>query len=1216
MKKVSLLRIEQTGIPIEIVFESLFVPSISTKTIAMTTTNENYDKQNKTGFFMMKNNTQNYSLAISVNNIIIVKVGQNYHPNFNKILLIDMPPNTPLPVSRDDIIFDKTTLLIFEKNVRILYDKALSNKKKNIAHTRLALESYKKYTNDENVKKIIDRVWSDYFEKYKGLMVYEYYYKTLRKFGPSVSLQFIKSDMMSPEDLTVTFSKIKDFKLIENVFYGKKIVVIPNSDEIKSIVPSYLFVGDDIITRNKKWKINLPLSFSNEILFPENNTIAEKIYKEVIKLVDENFSGYDELKKKITDILIYFKSLDVTYKISQNDYNYTLLLFMRDHLKLSRKTFTNEFIEGLYTVINKNKQNKTSYGSGKTELTLLYGDIDFNYVKYVSVGNREKFLRFCSQWQIFGLNQSPAIWGQLYYWGKNNPISVDVSQNRRKIIVDFLVDNCKDYKQFIVFFALLCIGDGAAIKYGDTNSDIKKFNEEIDLASFGRLVDYYKKINMTNNTFRFLFYSKSFFETRSFDLFLEEIKSWNITRKNYELIKKKEFTASKNFQYSGFTINTMINYLFENNVDFSGTAKRDIKKFFEGVEHYKNENTKLQLVEIAINEGTTRNALEATLVELIQNSIDAIRSVGPNKYGKYNEIHINTSITTDRKYFVMKVKDYIGMPDPAFVYVSIPFLSTKDPSALVSGEMGSGFFNIYRESEFVHVKSHKDGYLKEYFDIPVKNSTTGRVLDVRKNVNIKKDGGLPGSTSIKSYMKINNQNDVILMLSLIGYYCNKVLSNVNVCPIYLNNTLINGAETEFLFHDANFMAYTCNKNREDNSLLPESYIMTKGIPFISFRTVYEKLVNWELYPWLEKGLSLDVLHNSYTPIQTRTSIRMGKEMKEKFNTAILNMIYLSTLQYYGTGISRRDNSFLVKTTDLIIPNTSSTASALQLKFNSGIKFKLRTSEYDPSNTFVEFILYYKYKKVCIAELINECIDEISPKHGIYIYQKVINKIESIKNIDQQKAVMRWFELFLNPDTKKSKLEMAIVSINEKIKLEKDIEPEKVKKKHLFFFQSCVDVYWEMAKGLKIKGFVGAPPRVKFSRKIEGVSAFYTPSDHSLTLVMSNIREKDIDFLYKTFKNYKEDVIISLRYGTLKNELWKNYFSLSNPASTLCHELEHARNRSSHAGGAHDDISGDIIPNFGKTKFTFDELALGVYSKIIEGGFFQKVGKVMSKSKNY
>ena len=64
-----------------------------------------------------------------------------------------------------------------------------------------------------------------------------------------------------------------------------------------------------------------------------------------------------------------------------------------------------------------------------------------------------------------------------------------------------------------------------------------------------------------------------------------------------------------------------------------------------------------------------------------------------------------------------------------------------------------------------------------------------------------------------------------------------------------------------------------------------------------------------------------------------------------------------------------------------------------------------------------------------------------------------------------------------------------------------------------------------------------------------------------------------------------------------------------PASTIAHELEHARRRSKHDEGGHDMIKTGLWLGDPHKDRSFNECANDVFSKVIAAGFYLEMIKI-------
>ena len=110
----------------------------------------------------------------------------------------------------------------------------------------------------------------------------------------------------------------------------------------------------------------------------------------------------------------------------------------------------------------------------------------------------------------------------------------------------------------------------------------------------------------------------------------------------------------------------------------------------------------MQGLQIAVNAGTTRPPLEAALIEMYQNSMDAVAA------GRAADCEIDVQAYPDGDGHA-----WVGMEDrgtgiPDILTLLIPYYSTKDAATSV-GQMGNGFFNVYRDADRVYIRNCHGG---------------------------------------------------------------------------------------------------------------------------------------------------------------------------------------------------------------------------------------------------------------------------------------------------------------------------------------------------------------------------------------------------------------------------------------------------------------------------------------------------------------------------
>lgn len=161
-----------------------------------------------------------------------------------------------------------------------------------------------------------------------------------------------------------------------------------------------------------------------------------------------------------------------------------------------------------------------------------------------------------------------------------------------------------------------------------------------------------------------------------------------------------------------FSLSCVLELIFRPGVDLS--------TWFDHVETEQPCAPPVQALQIAVNEGSSKEPVTAVLIELFQNAIDA---------GSANAaISVSVSETPGGGAEIAVGND--GTMD-AFnlLALSVPFLSTKTSGTQTVGEMGSGFFNVYRPP-FDEVRVWSGQY--HLTDRPVRNPLDNRCIDVRR----------------------------------------------------------------------------------------------------------------------------------------------------------------------------------------------------------------------------------------------------------------------------------------------------------------------------------------------------------------------------------------------------------------------------------------------------------------------------------------------------
>lgn len=642
-----------------------------------------------------------------------------------------------------------------------------------------------------------------------------------------------------------------------------------------------------------------------------------------------------------------------------------------------------------------------------------------------------------------------------------------------------------------------------------------------------------------------------------------------------------------------FTNTKLIEYVFKKDVDSS-----HFSDYFELISEYPYSKIPLQIIEIAVNEGTNKPYIEAMLTETIQNSIDAIR------ISKISNTNIDIKLEMVQDYdntIMLSITDYVGIPDEGLLSMMIPFLSTKTASEIATGEMGSGFFNIYREADQVIINTINNGKEIYIIDIPVRDNMN-RVIDIQKYVYMK-NSFESNYTTISVLVKKNNIIEITNVITNIYTFVTNVLSLIDIENINItfnsNNILL---DTTYLLESENFEFRSVNEK-----MLVNSYITTKGVPFLSLYDYFlpKGIISEELLKVISTNYVLNIRHGSYTPVQSRTSMNINDDLKDELTYFLLDSIYYAALIKYNNETDEKE-------LDTYIHNTTSISSADQLTFN---ELDISIDNFPRMKKLNVFILNYipTNQEYSLAHIINQMIkimqDDI---FGNKQYIIINNLYDYTEDYNIQQSVIKWLSnknLSLTGEAKEKR----------KTALEKRIEEGKIYNLDIltYFTQKFVDTYWIIGTegeesgqllGTKFRLFK-EPPIVEFKYNDDDRRGSYSPASHSITLNAMNLFPSyfDLNDFQNKLLNINEENIMVL--NDIKE--YKNLFGFKYPASTLIHELEHAWRNSYHSNhkGSHDSIELSIRNQETKT-YPFNEAANEVFMWILQNNFYAFLSESM------
>ena len=312
------VRDSATGIPLEVLLGNLLVPSISTKGLQLATTDKTFSNDSRLiNTFITTEQQKNISdsfrkeleaskpnkqrlnkssfqssFVILVGGIVVYSTEKTYNMEGSSMrteYILDMPRNTRLPVSRDDIILSASTTKIMKEGIEKLFKEAsntlLSN---NISSLQRLLLDYIEYTPSTENKKVVKDSMDEFYEKNRDRLVPDQYltlYQSLNLLyipGPDDnkrSFNFIGSDIYDAWEIERVLDE--HLKSEDNIWYGFNVVRLSNAqrDITNGGLIKYLFIKAEYINLlGKNWIDTISISYNANKLYSYRSAYGAKEY--------------------------------------------------------------------------------------------------------------------------------------------------------------------------------------------------------------------------------------------------------------------------------------------------------------------------------------------------------------------------------------------------------------------------------------------------------------------------------------------------------------------------------------------------------------------------------------------------------------------------------------------------------------------------------------------------------------------------------------------------------------------------------------------------------------------------------------------------------------------------------------------------------------------------------------------------------------------------
>ena len=464
-----------------------------------------------------------------------------------------------------------------------------------------------------------------------------------------------------------------------------------------------------------------------------------------------------------------------------------------------------------------------------------------------------------------------------------------------------------------------------------------------------------------------------------------------------------------------YTLSNFISYLYNNN-------ENDYRTIIEDNKLNNQRPLELQIIQIAVNYGSSNQPERSVAIELLQNSIDVINSkykfrlyndLNPreifldkfkslivNDNGKVNiKIGYKTIPGSDNMIMVYENTDYIGFSDlNNIISLSVPYYSEKNKDS--AGQMGNGFFNVYKNSSKVLIRSISDAVNFNIEDIPIYNDN--KVIDIQKTITYyaPKKIDEQNLTSITVFYKEKSFVSFNYLAQSLYYELNDMFSSIPYINIRLNDIQINN--NAFQIYGSQYFKFFL---KEKNDSI--SYVLCHGVPFIRLDQFLNKFtnINKTIILFASTGYILDINGLYYSPVQSRIDAEFDIKLIQEINTLLIDLIFNGILTRCALEntlppikeINRKRGLFII---DQILPNTAIDQYTSMDSFITTHKFQYN----DKILNIAELIrnsLVHKYNKN-ICELYYSIMSTIDNNITKISYSKLNTvKLEQIYNFSSE-----------------------------------------------------------------------------------------------------------------------------------------------------------------------------------------------------------------------
>lgn len=1109
--------------------------------------------------------------------------------------VLSLPSNTPMPISRDDVILDSPVFLeiairecinLMEQAVRVanaevfyrlLYVYSLES---NTPGAFQLVNSIREYVNQSSSIYMIPRGYRDTYDSMLAAPEMK---------GLDISL--IESD-------TPQYTKMRKLILAKFATYDSFIVnhkVIPI--EIKkgkrvsnAGLTDILFVDRSLTTAYQIIQAAKPMILSTEMI------AGDKLFQErkdhVYRILDKSLFSAEKISLLYNLMTIVKKQERLSDELGVILLGYVDLYLFELSKLTTNPEYIEEFMNLLYTSIIRMLNRPVPFGGNGTAIYAIDTPFTSRDVSYSTFTNPEEGPESYDNERL--VIRNPRV---LEYFFAFTSIYLNASASddaAYAVIRDPLYNNAIRYLpnvhiQFINDFLEFII-DKPPVHYyyysrlifeywRDINGNKVRLMDIIQFAYY-ELRNKYDVSTLTEAVkavaIATISEASDGVDTivkglmSSIDIYLQMI-SGTVDKMNFGNIP---YTKEVSTEFYG---SQLVNFLFQNNVDMSTTA------WLGAVRKSSKVMSTFKVYDVAINTGTSKAFASAIVTEMLQNSKDAILSYKNADRIKASTITLHVGEDQTGK-MCIGVQDPVGIPLRGIVSALIPFLSTKAEVASATGEMGTGFMNLFRypySSEVVISTVDPDTGVRYRITVrPVVEDD--RVVDLhilfsavnRTDVN----SGTLILVRLREELEAAGLSSVMAEASVFGKTTMPIMSLCNGFHTQINSASLR-VPSAYIILDNEIATVYLTKDESD---FRQSLLLTSGVPFSSLETVKnglwaERTIGWIDYIY-KFGIFINLHKGAYIPVQSRKHIIMSEREKNVLR-ALITYACVARIMI-RTANKKGDNFYTPGLTysgsaDQCLP--SSEAPDIENFFRSG------------RNAF-ESVLRNIGISQSVGFIVNEVYDQIpdkSVKPNRKLIAGILSKMATLKTYPKEiqdwvaLTIIRWFT---NKSGKEENKDVVIMGIGagESVQVTKKSKVQFNAKNAKYIMTLIVSLTehvwkWHLAH---VTGFVPpvkkTPPKIVYVDEIGGNTAGeYHRDKHEIWITLKDLHLESYDASAKKFfrlwkvnieqavKFFEDDAKLSLMFG--------NYTS----PTTIIHEMGHAMESSVHSGSAHKDMKFSI-----------------------------------------